>query len=360
MISRILIKDFKCFKNQIVNFENISLLVGPNSGGKSSVIQALLLFIMSFDNTCINDMSLDIISNKYGINLYSFLEVLYHEADYEKFTVSLYFDNSSSISTIEYTPTDDNNVVSLKIQGTENKSLIDLIYLGADRSIAREQKSGNIHNIKLGDSNEYLGYIIEKGQKNLVPIEKKRNHWDFNDTNLLDIQINNWLNYILPGNKVTAKNSGSDNYISVLFGDKATLHHTNVGYGISFVLPIIVAGLIAKKNTVLVIENPELHLHPKAQSCIAAFLATVAKSGVQVIIETHSDHIINGFRKAVLNPNIGIKNTDLNINFFNITDKCIVEEVKLNDNVEINHWPDGFMDQEEKDLFEIRSMRLKR
>lgn len=50
----------------------------------------------------------------------------------------------------------------------------------------------------------------------------------------------------------------------------------------------------------LIIENPELHLHPKAQSELALFLSTVAHAGVQVVIETHSDHIVNGVRKSVL------------------------------------------------------------
>ncbi|MDQ2087760.1 DUF3696 domain-containing protein [Herbivorax sp. ANBcel31] len=358
MIKSIQIKNFKCFEDITVKLNHANLLLGTNSGGKSSLIQALLLSEMSLDKSCNNNgKSLDIITNKYGLNLYSFNEILYEEAFDELFTITLNYSNEKC--TIKFSPTDDNNVLSLNVDKNEYAS-DDLIYLSSDRNISNIQKNGNVNSINLGENNEYLGYIIEKGQKNLISIDKKRNHWDYKETKLFDIQMNNWLNFILPGNRVTAKSYSLDNNISILFGDKSTFHYTNVGYGISFVLPIIVAGLIAKKNSILIIENPELHLHPKAQSNIASFLSVVASSGVQVIIETHSDHIVNGFRKAVLSDEIQLNHRDMSINYFNVEKKCKVEEIVLNEKMEIDHWPEGFMDQEENDLLDIRKMRMRK
>lgn len=359
MIKSISINNYKCFKENNINLNKGNLLLGTNSGGKSSFIQALLLSQMSLESISNGKNSLDLITNTYGLNLYSFDEVIHSEAIDDFFTVII--NDNDSISKLEFRPNDDKNVVELTLIGEKPQQIRELIYLSADRSISKYQKGGDINNVHLGQLNEYLGYILDKGrQKNVIKIDKKRNHWENKDTSVLDIQINDWLNYILPKSRVTASNTGTDNYFSLLFGEKSSLHQTNVGYGISFVLPIIIAGLIAKENTVLVVENPELHLHPQAQSNIASFLAVIASSGVQVIIETHSEHIVNGFRKAVLFNENPLEVEDLTINYFTINGSCLVEEVQLNERAEITHWPVGFMDQEERDLLEIRKLRFKK
>lgn len=357
MIKNVEINNFKCFDNIKVNLNKVSLLLGANSGGKSSFIQALLLSQMSLKSVLKGDKSLDLITNSYGLNLFSFDEIINNNASDDFFSVDL--DYGEINSKIVYKPTDDNNVVEVSLTDGNSEIPKEIIYLSADRAISKYQKSGNINDIQLGKSNEYLGFIIEKGrQKNVIKIDRKRNYWGSEDTSVLDIQVNDWLNYILPNSRVNAKNNGIDNTYSLLFGENSNLHQTNVGYGISFILPIIIAGLIAKEGSILIVENPELHLHPQAQSNIANFLAVIAASGVQVIIETHSEHIVNGFRKAVLYTENPLTNADLTINYFNFKDKCTVEEVLLNELAEITHWPDGFMDQEDKDLFEIRKMRL--
>jgi predicted ATPase len=73
----------------------------------------------------------------------------------------------------------------------------------------------------------------------------------------------------------------------------------NVGFGISYSLHVVVALLKAKSGDLLIIENPESHIHPKGQAQLGNLIALVAQNDVQVIIETHSDHILNGIRVAV-------------------------------------------------------------
>lgn len=359
MIDNINLQNFKCFDNNTIRLNKATLLLGINSGGKSSFIQGLLLAKMGLESIRkSNAKSLDLTSNEHDLNLYSFDEIIYDQANEDFITINL--DHNSDRYLVRFNPTEDNNVVRIENLGDDLKDEIPLIYLNAERMITRYQKSGDINNIRLGEDNEYLGYILEKGQKRQIEVYVDRNHWDSKDIKFLDIQINNWLNFILPGSKVSAKSIGSDNYVSLLFGDNSNRHQTNIGYGISFILPIIVAGLISKKNSILIVENPELHLHPKAQSNIATFLSIVAASGVQVIIETHSEHIVNGFRKSVLDKINPIKPSEVTINYFNFNGKSNVEEIELSENAEITHWPVGFMDQEENDLFEIRKMRLKK
>lgn len=73
----------------------------------------------------------------------------------------------------------------------------------------------------------------------------------------------------------------------------------NVGFGITYVLPLIVAILSAKPGDILVLENPEAHIHPSGQRMLGELIALAGNGGVQVIVETHSDHILNGIRIAV-------------------------------------------------------------
>jgi predicted ATPase len=125
----------------------------------------------------------------------------------------------------------------------------------------------------------------------------------------------------------------------------------NVGFGYSYVLPLIVTGLIAKPSDVVIIENPEAHLHPRAQTRIAEFFSKVASIGVQVFIESHSEHILNGLRICALNPEIKLTNEDLTIHYFN--ESYTSEKLIINEKGKITNWPQGFFDQQEIDLAEI-------
>lgn len=357
MLNQMRIKNFKCFENINLNFNKVNLLLGTNSGGKSSLIQSILISKIAMDNLKKGKNSIDLISNMYNLDMHSFNEILFLESYEDEINIDIEYNEHKK--RLSFFQTEDPNILTVKVDCVIEDFMSDLIYLGSDRSISRLQKRGDHSDIVLGEDNKYLAYILDRAQKNLVKFYPERNHWEDKNNKLLDLQINYWLNYILPQNRVTSKQSATDNYISLLFGEKSTFHQMNIGYGVSFVLPIIVAGLIASPNSIFIIENPELHLHPKAQSSVALFLAMVAASGVQVIIETHSEHIVNGFRKAILNENILLEKENLKINFFNVETKCSIQEIEINEMAEIKSWPKGFLDQEEEDLFEIRKLRLK-
>ena len=79
-------------------------------------------------------------------------------------------------------------------------------------------------------------------------------------------------------------------------------------------MPILVNGLVAQKGSIFIVENPEAHLHPKAQSNIGLFLGYLAMQGLNVVIETHSEHVINGIRKILINRDFDLG--EVNILFF--------------------------------------------
>lgn len=138
------------------------------------------------------------------------------------------------------------------------------------------------------------------------------------DANTLLQQIEEWLKYIFGEAKFNIDDSKND-IIYLLFNTQPknpNYKPSNVGFGFSYILPIIVSGLIAQTNSILIVENPEAHLHPKAQAKLTEFLAKIASCGVQVFVESHSEHILNGLRIAVVRPDIEIQNTDVNVLYF--------------------------------------------
>jgi predicted ATPase len=137
---------------------------------------------------------------------------------------------------------------------------------------------------------------------------------------------------------------------------------TNIGFGISYSLPIIVTGLVAKKDSLFIVENPEAHLHPKGQSNIGYFLGKVAEAGVKIIIETHSEHVVNGLRRAILESS-SLKATDANIYFFNGFDSNQdpkIELIGIDDDGSLSKFPKDFFDQVNQDLSEIIKLRNKK
>lgn len=73
----------------------------------------------------------------------------------------------------------------------------------------------------------------------------------------------------------------------------------NVGFGITYVLPLIIAILSARQGDIIVVENPEAHIHPAGQRMLGELITRAGAGGVQLFVETHSDHILNGTRLAV-------------------------------------------------------------
>jgi predicted ATPase len=177
-------------------------------------------------------------------------------------------------------------------------------------------------------------------------------------------QTNVWLQEIIPNIKVIVSENRSLNAFEIRYQFTSTLAETtnefkaeNVGFGVSYVLPIIVIILSAKPDSLIMIENPEAHLHPKSQSKLAELMALAAQNGVQILIETHSDHIINGTLVAVkkyeTEKSQGIAHDKVKIHYFLRSDSQHTTEVinlPVLESGKIKNPPAGFFDQIETDL----------
>ena len=128
------------------------------------------------------------------------------------------------------------------------------------------------------------------------------------------------------------------------------LRPVHCGFGITQVLPIIVAALSIPVGNLLLIENPEVHLHPAGQAKMGQFIAEVANSGVQIIVETHSDHVLNGIRREVRAGRLAPHAVALH--FFRArspnTAQALSPTLDRSGNVDV--WPEGFFDQFDKDM----------
>lgn len=117
----------------------------------------------------------------------------------------------------------------------------------------------------------------------------------------LAAQLNYWQSYIL-GLKLELKTEkrneqtvevkyNSDNIPGIL--------PTQLGAGVSYLAKVLILCLRSNPGDVVMIENPEIHLHPAAQSRLGDFFAFIANAGIQLIIETHCDHLINKLQYLV-------------------------------------------------------------
>ena len=204
----------------------------------------------------------------------------------------------------------------------------------------------------VGARGEFTANLLYKKQSDLVDDRLCLGE----DAKTLITQTEVWLSKIFGGAKLEIPSSKSS-VLELLFNTSASKDRfkpANVGFGFHSVLPIIVSGLIAKEGEILIVENPEIHLHPRAQSELTKFLAKVSSCGVQVLVESHSDHILNGLQVAVVDKIIG--ENEISVLYFHSDNQEPVVQIPIQKDGRIEVWPEGFFDQSNKDLERIFGM----
>jgi len=134
----------------------------------------------------------------------------------------------------------------------------------------------------------------------------------------------------------------------------------DIGFGASQLLPILVQGIYAKDNSVLLIEQPEIHLHPRVQAMLADFFIDIAKQGKQLIVETHSEHLLLRLQRRIAEGKFS--SNDLAIYFFETTEKGThISKVNVTEEGIIEKWPKGFFEEDIEESYRLlKALRERR
>lgn len=140
-----------------------------------------------------------------------------------------------------------------------------------------------------------------------------------------------------------------------LVTDEKTGFYTNiadVGFGVSQTLPIVIESFYAPEDSLILIEQPEIHLHPKAQATLGdLFIEAISKRDRQFIIETHSEHLIARIRRRIA-ENPELSKDDIAIYYFHkTTEGTKIEKVTLNEYGQLEDFPEGFFDESYYEAF---------
>ena len=371
MLNRIDLHQFKCFECLKLPLAPLSFLSGQNASGKSSILQSLALLNQTMiehewskrlmlNGSIINLGTVgDVVDKVYGRKNFS-IGLQYKEKYYKWVFSGERADMSMSIEQIimnkkeicypqilRYLLDPEPNPSVEKFTSIIRK----LSYITAERIGPREiydLEDRQIAN-NVGTSGKNAISVLYWGRDKEVPsglaLEQAPNN--------LIRQVEARMKDFFPNFSLDIKQIPRTN--AVTFGirtseDTDYPRPIHVGFGVTQIFPIIVSALSASPGDILLIENPEVHLHPAGQSQMGLFLAHAAKSGVQIIIESHSDHVLNGIRRAVKNNILSHK--DIVLHFFKPRSKnsTQVESPQIDQSGNIDSWPKGFFDQYEKDM----------
>lgn len=345
MLTKLDIIAYKSIEKQSFELKPLTLLTGTNSSGKSSVIQSILLALSV--NSHKNQPYLDKLVLPY--------------TDYE--AVHCRWSASRDVMIGLSSAAGDEGWFSLQQEGSKFESFESgkylyeqsLFYLSSNR-LGQEEISRLDKNIISGEQGEYLFGTFER--KKDKPICSELIHPDAYTPNL-KAQLAYWLSKILDQlieleSIEIASHSVKNTFKLDEIGEVSPI---NLGSGSSYLAKLLILGLTAKPGYLLLIENPEIHLHPKAQSQLAAFFTYLAGKGVQLVLETHSEHFLNSVRYQVYSNQI--LSDKVNIYYkpsirqpflpFNISSSGHY----LNSKNEIDDFPAGFFDASLIQLLEM-------
>ena len=368
MITSVRITNFKCFKSLSLELRKLNVFAGTNGAGKSTVLQSLLAVRQSWESDSLTRNRIQLNGSLAELGTVSEVYCSEPVSEFVEFTFA-----SSVLG----------EAIELRAQLTEKQAAgyfltldkaklggakFELFqepfnYLHAERSGPRKAfpiVADEGHPLRVGRYGENASFIIASEHRNTNVTNKAliRESSDGKIYSTLQYQYPLWMGRLFPGFESESEIYRQADQVRQGLalqrkqtGQSLFVRPTNTGFGVSFVSGVIVAGLVAQPDTMLIVENPEAHLHPKAQSCIGEFLARVAAGGAQVFVETHSEHVLNGMRRIVKETILVPDNVRL---YYFANTKGDIEPtttpISVSKSGDISDWPEGFFDQLDRDL----------
>jgi predicted ATPase len=359
MLQTLELTNFKCFERATIPLAPLTLLSGLNGMGKSSVLQSLLLLRQSWEQGLLARGQLAL--NGDLVQVGTAQDALYSYAEEERIGFRLGFaDRSEAAWSFTYDRRADVLSALSAPAGAEQLAVQNLFgptcqYLCAERTGPRTSFATSDflvrHHRQVGARGEYAAHFLSVFGKERVASALLH---EGSAGPSLAAQVEAWLAVISPGTRLKVTSHPAMDLVQLQYqfvtGQDVSdpYRATNVGFGLTFTLPVLVATLAAKPGALLLLENPEAHLHPRGQRRMGEFLALAASAGVQVILETHSDHLLNGIRLSVCQGKLSPD--DVRLHFFERVEDGLaprhqVLSPRIDRNGRIDQWPAGFFDE---------------
>lgn len=394
MLTGLQLKNFKCFEALELHLAPLTLLCGLNGMGKSSVVQALLLLRQSKQSGELDKGRLVLGGDL--VDLGTGRDALFEDATSEFIEFSLshriapkmlqlrfeYIRDGNRLSAVPI----DTNVTTHDFgvrpplvyqEGSKEGHPVSvdsewehfpplggrMIYVNAERIGPRkfyQHSEVRARHGHIGIHGEYALNYLASAQDQLMPKGDPRCE-NASIRRLLGI-VGYWLQEVSPGAQLKLETVTDADAIIAGFSfarrndiETRRYRSTNVGFGLSYIIPVLVA-LLAPSDSLCLIENPEAHLHPRGQTRLAELAVRASLAGVQVIVETHSDHFLDGIRIAVRDGIIAPD--EVAIHYFKREGiRAETSSPTIDLSGRLSFWPEGFFDQHEENLSKLLAPR---
>jgi predicted ATPase len=364
MITALHIHNFKSHGETQLSLGALTMLTGLNGSGKSSVLQSLLLLRQSYKKQRLDEV---LVLNDSLCSIGTGTNAFYQSAQDD--ILSFRINDENGDYSWQFLSNERKDFLPLKAKENSDPDIQKLSlfnnnfqYLSAGRLPYFKYERGDLEvekeqqlSLRNGYGELTAQFLHYWGDKIDINQRLKNNNRPFPD---LLHQVTAWEREISPNVNIIPKKVGESYTIHYSF-DRNNLGQTdefetnNVAFGLTYALPIITAILSAKGNAILLIENPEAHLHPRGQSKLAELMALAAQSGIQLVVETHSDHIFNGLRKAIASKKIDKEKVKIHYFELDGTNTSTNTEIQISDDGRVLNHKKGLFDQFDDDLDEL-------
>ncbi|MGK0379120.1 MAG: putative ATPase [Patiriisocius sp.] len=349
MLNEIEVLNLKSIDKALLKLAPLTVLTGVNSSGKSTVIQALMLLIKYSDES----------------NRYSMEELIRYLGDFSSIrnkkvnarSIDIRVTDTDSVEhniSIQTNDVERNSTLRYLYEGRNTEAVNELFYLNANRIGAQELVPSSER--KVGNIGEFLFSSFEKIKGKALPPELIK----FEGSKTIAYQLSQWLSFITcsPTELVTEKLSDQVKVSFLVKDIDSNVSPFNLGAGMSYVAKVLIICLMAKKGDLVLLENPEVQLHPKTQALLGVFLTFISSKGIQLIIETHCEHLINKIAYQIYEDEIDAK--DVVIHYKPSVSESF-QTILIDENGEFNDeegnvqaFPAGFFDATLADLMKMR------